>query len=224
MNKSQVYIFSEALNSADTLHELAKSAKPIPVQDARRWTRLIILAVNDLHKAGIAHLNLRSRAILFDMKGALKLAGFCRSTCFHCPTSNTERLQAKEKRSKRHNFLPPEVFAAPYMPSKVDVWSVGVLVVFMNTKLYPFSCSETKTKFANQWRNFVSRQPMHKLIASLCKVIFTTEPCERPSFEELLAHPYFKADVESLKKVEPIKRVAVVESEDCDCDTESSKY
>lgn len=200
MNQSKIYIFIAALNSSDTLYEMVKSKDAISVKDARRWTRLIILAVNDLHKAGIAHRNLKLNSIMFDLKGMLKLTGFCHSVLFYSPTTKKALRQNQEKRIRTNNFLPPEAILEPnYMPDKADIWSVGVLIVTMATKRYPFSCLDTNIKYSNQWREFMKKHSMNTFTRGLCNATFTIEPSKRPQAFELLRNEYFTVSEKRLE-------------------------
>ncbi|UXI17816.1 rab11-2 [Sarcoptes scabiei] len=166
--------------------------------DERRWTMQIVKAVEKMQAYGIAHRFLKLQHILFDARKNIKIAGWSKSVSFWDVDQNCALLQNKERKSRKNSHLPPECFRSVYDPSKIDMWSVGVLMVCLNTGCYPFNI-KSMSKFSAQWRQFVLKHQMNRFVRAACNKTFYIDPNQRARPTEFLEHPYFCASSEEIR-------------------------
>ncbi|KAH9423696.1 hypothetical protein DERP_005277 [Dermatophagoides pteronyssinus] len=166
--------------------------------DERRWTVQIVKGIAKLQEYGIAHRFIKLQHILFDSKHNVKIAGFSKSVLFWDPNSECPLLQNCERKSRKNCHLPPESFRGPYDPSKVDMWSLGVLMVCLQTRSYPFNVNST-SKFSAQWRQFVLKHEMNRYVRAAINQTFSIDPKRRVKPADFLKHPYFTASVSNIE-------------------------
>ncbi|XP_027204450.1 uncharacterized protein LOC113798160 [Dermatophagoides pteronyssinus] len=199
MDSVKLYIFMDEYQVSPTLYDLVKSPTPIKPDEIREYMRAIVSGISVLQKLGVAHRYLKLQHILFDMNNKIKLCGWSKAVFYYQIETKKVHLQSVERRVRRNYFLPPEAFQKSYDPSKADIWSIGVLLVSMTTKRYPFNVRDDKTKFSNQWRDFVRKHEMNAHVRSLCNKIFVLEPKGRIDCDRILTDRYF--DVPTAKLV-----------------------
>ena len=102
---------------------------PIKTDTARTWTVQLIEGVKKMHEVGVAHRFLKLQHVLFNKSDHVKIAGWSKAVPFWEPSKNKALLQRKERRSRKNSHLPPECFRQTYDPSRVDIWSIGVIMV-----------------------------------------------------------------------------------------------
>ena len=78
-----------------------------------------------------------------------------------------------------------------------EIWSIGVALVAMCTKRYPFNV-RSKKKFSSQWRQFVKNHELNKYVRQLCHQTFSIDPRKRISSENMLADRYFSVSEDQL--------------------------
>lgn len=198
MESVRLYIFMEECSPQPTLYDLVRVNEPIKPDAIRNYTKAIVIGIRELQKVGVAHRNLKLQHIIFDKTGHPKLCGWSKSVLYYDPRRNRILLQQKERRVRRNYFLPPEAFRRSYDASKADIWSIGVLLVAMCTKRYPFNVRDIKTKFSTQWRQFVKKIQMNTFVRNLCNKIFIIDPKSRISPSKILEDSYFKVALSKL--------------------------
>lgn len=97
----------------------------MPITEARKYFRQLILAVEYLHSRGVAHRDLKPENLLLDAFDNLKVSDFGMATVY--------RLQGRERcLNKKCGTLPyvaPEVLERPYHAEPADVWSCGIILI-----------------------------------------------------------------------------------------------
>src|SRR5699024_12240293 len=66
------------------------------------------------------------------------------------PYTTLFRSQRKEHRVRRNYHLPPEAFMGSYNPC-YEIWSIGVVLVAMCTKRYPFRSEEHTSELQSRF-------------------------------------------------------------------------
>lgn len=135
----------------------------IDTEKARTWTVQIVEGVKKIHELGLSHRFLKLQQILFNKDDHVKISGWSKAVPFWEPSKHKALMQRKERRSRKNLHLPAECFRHTYDPSRIDIWSVGVMMVAMQTRRYPFNC-KSQAKFSAQWRHFVATHKMNKVI------------------------------------------------------------
>lgn len=191
-------IFLELADST-TLYDLVKNSQGhIDVEEVRNYVRAITGAIDTLQAIGVAHRYLKLQHVCLDVMRQPKLCGWSKAVLFVDSSKKKVILQPPERRVRRNDHLPPEAFEAAYDPSKADIWSIGVLLVAMSAKRYPFNVRDSGNKFSKQWRAFVERHALNTYIRNLCNKIFVIEPRQRMATKKILKDWYFTAPRESL--------------------------
>lgn len=158
----------------------------------KSYTAQLLSALAYCHASNVVHRDIKAKNILVDTKGTLKLADFGSAKRF-------EHVMGKAAPSLSYNYTPlwtaPEVLTGRY-DSKVDIWSLGCVIVEMGTGQPPWS----ECKFENPFRalyhignsNTTPKLPkkLSPLGIEFLKLCLTRDPEERPSAAELLQHPW----------------------------------
>ena len=156
----------------------------------------IVLALNDLHKMGVAHLDIKPENILLDESDNVFLCDFGTAA------------EVKYFGQKCNNYvgsifyLPPEVMHPKqgYDPFKADVWSAGILFYVIVTGKYPFSGETVELAQKNFQNSVLSFEDSgdkefscinYDNFLSLVKSMLQHDPHKRISFDEIITHPFF---------------------------------
>src|SRR5699024_2850425 len=128
------------------------------------WIKQLVSAVQTMHEYGVAHRAIKLQHVMLH-DNQVQVSVSCMKTLIviliatffypqvsswtkavHFWDENTKPgyqcllLQHRERRSRKNRHMPPECFSTPcYDPSKVDLWSVGVIAVALTTSRYPFN-------------------------------------------------------------------------------------
>ena len=113
-------------------------------------------------------------------------------------------------------YMPPEVFARqPYSPAKVDVWTAGIILFVMLTKVHPFKyASAADARFMmvysgkmNELLRRWGKEPLHPHAEDLLRRMLCP-PEARISVDDILAHPYVREEVQPLQAERTLSSVA----------------
>ncbi|KNC46733.1 uncharacterized protein AMSG_11754 [Thecamonas trahens ATCC 50062] len=123
------------------LDEVLKQRKKLPERAARSITAQIMSALTYINRLErpVIHYDLKPANILFDKFGMAKVTDFGLSKIMESEASN---MELTSQGAGTYWYLPPECFVVgpspPTISSKVDVWSVGVLLFQMLYGRKPF--------------------------------------------------------------------------------------
>lgn len=191
-----IYVFMEECQSK-TLYNRCCEGKKIPPEQCREWIVQITKGVQKILDMGVAHRQLILQHIFFDANQNVKITGWSKSVVYWDPRKDKVIGQQKELKSKLNLHLPPECFHGPYNPGKVDIWSVGVMLVAMQTGRYPFDV-RSKARFNSQWEVFVGKHKMNSFARWACNKALAFEPNQRATPEVFLSQAYFTVAEEKL--------------------------
>jgi hypothetical protein len=159
----------------------------------RNYTKQILLALAYCHSLNVVHRDIKGKNILVDKTGRLKLADFGSAKHFQnmdyvAPTSS-------------YNYTPlwtaPEVLVGDYN-NKVDVWSLGCVIIEMASARAPWS----EQNFENPFRALyhignsgsIPKIPdgLSPLGVEFVKLCLQRDPDKRPSALELINHKWLE--------------------------------
>mmetsp|Transcript_51455 Transcript_51455/g.78152 ORF Transcript_51455/g.78152 Transcript_51455/m.78152 type:complete len:288 (+) Transcript_51455:22-885(+) len=156
----------------------------------------ILMAVGEIHNAGVCHLNLSLNSLMFDtVQSTIKIVNFrsAKETRFICDGISIPVYHRDFCGSIP--YAAPEVVAQEeYDGTKVDIWSVGVIFYVLMFNQLPFEHFENDADaiFRKISRVAIYYPPnISPDLRSLFENIFTADPDARLSAKELLEHPFF---------------------------------
>ncbi|KAI8990223.1 kinase-like domain-containing protein [Pilobolus umbonatus] len=183
----------------------------IPERLISRIVRDILRALTRIHKFNRIHRDIRSDNVLLNMRGDVKLTDFGLS------------VQLSEQQPKRNSMVGTEYWMAPELirkenyDTKVDIWSLGVLIMEMlhfnppyiehaPLKAISLIASDGLPPLDDPDRWSDNLKDFLKLCTSM-------NPEERPNASTLLKHPFITSEVGTTKEmVELIEKARKIET------------
>eukprot|EP01126_Amoeba_proteus_P058513 TRINITY_DN7558_c0_g1_i3.p1 TRINITY_DN7558_c0_g1~~TRINITY_DN7558_c0_g1_i3.p1 ORF type:complete len:281 (-),score=48.78 TRINITY_DN7558_c0_g1_i3:166-1008(-) len=145
----------------------------------------VVSALSFMHKHMIGHCDIKPGNIMVNQKGEIKLVDF--GLC-------CEFFLGPRTGIKGTSFwIPPEMIKLQPYTTKVDVWSMGVVLLELTLGRLPYE-NGIVSMFNSATVGLVNTippdiQPDHKHFLELC---LTVDPNLRPTSEELLEHKWVK--------------------------------
>ncbi|XP_014211812.1 serine/threonine-protein kinase grp [Copidosoma floridanum] len=204
------YIFLEYASGGELFDRIEPDVG-MPLVEARKYFRQLIMAVEYLHKRGVAHRDLKPENLLLDAHNNLKVSDFGLATVY--------RFQGKERRlDKKCGTLPyvaPEVLEVPYNAEPADIWSCGIILTALLAGELPWDQACMSCLEYVAWKDYKYEQltPWKKLdeqSLSLIRKILNHIPSSRYTLFDIKGHIWynirFSEDVVSELCVESDKK------------------
>ena len=189
------------------LMDLILATAKLPLKDVKKIFYDICLAIKDLHDQGIAHLDIKPDNILLKKTGeATGEATVEVKLCDFGFANYLNNFHKKDKKMRKFigtkEYSSPEIFYnnEEYLPisfqaEKSDIWSLGVTLFSLITKLFPFTylndrisdSTEAIFDFLNEYDvNIDDEENCLDLFTQMFKI----NSWERPSIDDILHHPW----------------------------------
>jgi calcium/calmodulin-dependent protein kinase I len=171
--------------------------------EARDLTLILLKAVRTIHKAGIAHRDIKPQNVLLlsnDDNIRVRIADFGYARRVHTSESLTDRVGTP-------SYVAPEVLKNLPHDQRVDVWSLGVVVFVLLVGYPPFLEGNQEALF-HKIRNgeWVFYEDDWKHISNEAKEfvqrVLVVDPNERWNIEECLRSPWIQQDPCKLSNVD----------------------
>jgi tRNA A-37 threonylcarbamoyl transferase component Bud32 len=130
-----------------SLADYVTSRKRLTENQARRFARQLISALDYCHRNSIVHHHIHPENIMISRSGDVKLIGFGSSTLF-LPNLYLHASALPESVEQSTPFTAPEISRnEKYLGPEVDVWSIGAVLHFMVTgKLLGLEDAEQRSR------------------------------------------------------------------------------
>eukprot|EP00461_Guttulinopsis_vulgaris_P007213 UN07261 len=156
------------------------------------YTRQLLDALAYCHAQGVVHRDIKGKNVLVDTAGNLKLADFGSA-------KRVISVEGRDSPSVGYNYTPlwtaPEVLVGDYN-SKVDIWSLGCVVIEMASGKAPWSEHNFEHPFRALY-HIANTTDIPKIpdrlspgAVDFLKKALSRDPDTRPSALELLQHPW----------------------------------
>jgi len=188
LNIVMEYVPGESLD--EIYQKFGAFSEPI----VRNYTRQLLRALAYCHRMNVIHRDIKGKNILLDTEGNVKLADFGSAKI-------VDDVITPSAPSVNYSYTPlwvaPEVMTGKYN-SKVDIWSLGCVVIEMAAGKEPWS----ERKFENHVQalyHIGKEGALPQFPASLSadgadflRLCLTRDPARRPSAEVLLRHKWME--------------------------------
>ncbi|KAJ0056242.1 hypothetical protein NL108_004523, partial [Boleophthalmus pectinirostris] len=210
-----IYLILEWCSGGD-LSRFIRSRRILPERIARRFLQQIACALQFLHEKNISHLDLKPQNILLS-GSVLKLADFGFAQ-YMSPWDEQSVLRGSPL------YMAPEMVCRRQYDSRVDLWSVGVILYEALFGRAPFasrSYAELEDKIrSNQPIELPPGTRVSKDCRDLLLRLLERNPDARITFAEFFMHPFVDLEhmpsVESLGKAKDLVMQAVQKDQEGD--------
>ena len=189
------------------LFDLAFSQeKKLSKKQVKKIFKTVCRGVRDLHKNGIAHLDLKPENVLMNQDKEAFICDFGCSFVFEHETDAPTRMKRKLRKTIVENlrgrgtrrYAAPEVFTSDeFNPFSADIFSLGVIMHALLTGFFP------ATQPGNAELNLeVAKSKMDKDVFNLMCSMLMHDPSRRPTIEEVLENKWLRSrrNPEKLRK------------------------
>jgi calcium/calmodulin-dependent protein kinase I len=195
------YLVMEYMAGGDVFDRIVQMTS-YTEKDARDLTVKLLKAVSSIHKAGIAHRDIKPQNLLLSSKennASIRIGDFGFARRVHTPESLTTRVGTP-------TYVAPEILKNIPHDQRADLWSIGVVIFVLLVGYPPFLEEKQSDLFAKiragDW-GFVEKDWAHISLdaKALIKGLLVTDPKERWSLEESLRCRWIQQDPNQLSSV-----------------------
>lgn len=176
-----------------SIASILKEYGALPEALIRKYTRDIVIGLQYLHSQGVIHRDLKGANLLVDNEGNVKLADFGASVhLLRAPLLPTDSEVCESIKGSMY-WMAPEMIKREKYGRKVDVWSLGCLLIEMAAASHPWAgitnyaelciaviegqTPEVPDSLSGDFRDCVNLCLQH-------------DKSKRPSTADLLRHPF----------------------------------
>ncbi|KAJ3004287.1 hypothetical protein HKX48_001326, partial [Thoreauomyces humboldtii] len=175
----------------------------------RSLTCQILCGLGYLHERAIIHRDIKGGNILLDENGVAKISDFGISKKNEYKVAY--RFNSRMSLQGSVHWMAPEVIKAKGYSAKVDIWSLGCLVLEMFTGLNPWKQLD---ELQTMWRLGKENAPpipewLSDDARDFLAKCFAIDPDQRPTAAQLLCHPFADVDPASFLDFRAYKEAAI---------------
>lgn len=188
-NDAKLYFVLDYCAGGELFYHLSRMKK-FPEHMAKFYCAEITMALDELHRHGVAYRDLKPENILFDAEGHVKLADFGLAK-----ENVNDSAQGANSLCGTPEYLSPEVLDRRGHGTGVDWWNLGMVTYEMLTGLPPWYTTD-RDKLFERLRNAPLKFPYYvsRTAASVIQGLLDRDPNKRLGVgggAEVQAHPFF---------------------------------
>ncbi|CAN0528102.1 unnamed protein product [Ectocarpus sp. 12 AP-2014] len=193
-SKRKLCIFQEWV-PAGSLHSLLGQFGALSDAMTRKYTRQVLEGLVYLHANRVIHRDVKSKNILVDDRGNVKLADF--GCALVLKDDNGDGVEMSMKGTPL--FMAPEMLLKRKCGKRVDVWSLGCAVLEMVTTRPPWADTfKHPVEIIEHFSENPGPPPLPEDLSPALREFllscFTWEAGRRPTSHQLVAHEYLLRD------------------------------
>lgn len=204
-NEKKIYFGLEYVPGGD-LFKLIESPKTLPLEHIRFYLCEIMLALKYLHSIGVIYRDLKGENVLMGKDGHIKLSDFGLSKLLKKDNND----DTTKTFCGTTEYLAPEMIELKKYDYSIDWWALGILAYELTYKVTPFYDQKTRKVYDKILHSEPKFAPnANPDFVGFVKSCLTKNPAQRPGFEQLKNHPFFKGvkwDDFLAKKVTPPRK------------------
>ncbi|KAI9305895.1 kinase-like domain-containing protein, partial [Cunninghamella echinulata] len=179
---------AEIISTPDTASQMSSSSPSLLESHMARIAREVLRALTHLHRLRRIHRDIRSDNILLNTRGDIKIADFSQCAQLTCNQENRKSVIGTPY------WMAPEVIKGSEYDTKVDIWSLGVMMMEMAQGDPPYiEYPPLRAVFLIASNGVPELDPSSTWSDSFkdfVKQCTTMNPNQRPDAERLLKHPF----------------------------------
>lgn len=189
----QAYLMME-LCEHGTLSDMVKQRGRIPEPEARFWITQLVSAIRLIHSQLVIHRDLKLGNLFIQHGMHLRVGDFGLAARLTDPGDRLWRLCGTP------NYIAPEVLsqAREGYSFQADVWSIGVIIYTLLIGYPPFEMKDVWHTYGRIKRaeyTFPEDRPVSGEARALIGRILRSNPADRLSLDQIVAHPWFAMPV-----------------------------
>lgn len=191
-----IYMITEVIPGGE-LFDYVSQKDHLSEVEARKIMRALVSATDYMHRAGIAHRDLKMENILLDGNGDVKVIDLGLGNFF-----DQSGARLLDTFCGSADYAAPELWRGQkYRGPEVDVWSLGVVLFVITTGFIPFNDSTHVMQIRYHWpKQGMYSSELKDIVAKIFQV-----SDKRIDMEGLIKHPWLNAGGLPLIERRPLK-------------------
>ena len=190
--EGEVRIYMQYM-SGGSLSSIIKQYGALSETIIAKFTKQIVLGLHYLHSHGVVHRDLKGANILADSDGNVKLADFGASKHIQgLPLLADNSELCKSIRGSLY-WMAPEILKRERYGRKVDIWSLGCVIIEMASGTHPWHDISTYSQLClavAQQKTPMIPEHLSDVCKELVRMMLDYNKRQRPNTSILLKHPF----------------------------------
>ncbi|VDB88156.1 Bgt-4996 [Blumeria graminis f. sp. tritici] len=188
-NKTEIYLCLEYVDNGELFEKIALKGG-LGEEEAIRYFRQILSALEYCHSFNICHRDLKPENILLTSNGEIKIADFGMAALHQTPNH-----QLTTSCGSPHYAAPELISGSRYRGNAVDIWSMGVILYATLSGQLPFDVAGVSKNWLTPLLNKIKKAEYEMLdefspeAKSLIRKMLQAAPKDRITISRIWRHP-----------------------------------